>query len=127
MERKFLIVTNQKWRVCDEIREGKNNLRCKEVVEKLDVYAQVVENYEMRDVFLKYKGRAVVLNVGDLRKKILGYFYASKEGGHLEVYRTWVRVANLFLWDGMKGDVREYVRKCDTCQRVKSASSKPRD
>lgn len=62
----------------------------------------------------------------DLRKKILSHFHDSKEGEHLGVYRTWVRVANLFHWDGMKGDVREYVKGCDTYQRVKNESNKPK-
>lgn len=77
------------WGVWDEIREGiKNYLRCKEVMEKLDVDAKGVENYEIRDRLLKYKGRVVVPSMGDLRKKILGHFHNTKEGGHSGVYRT---------------------------------------
>ena len=55
----------------------------------------------------------------------MAHFQNSNIGGHSGIYRTWVRIANIFYWAGLKRDVRDYVGACDTCQRIKSDSRKP--
>jgi len=49
----------------------------------------------------------------------------TKIGGHFGVLRTFNKLAQQFYWPKMYQAVQEYVKKCDTCQRVKSETLSP--
>ena len=42
-----------------------------------------------------------------------------------EGFRTYKRIASNFYWVGMKKDIQDYIRCCDTCQRNKSDTLTP--
>jgi hypothetical protein len=52
-------------------------------------------------------------------------FHATPEGGHSGFYRTYRRLAANVYWVGMKNTIQDYVRGCDTCQRLKYLASSP--
>lgn len=60
-----------------------------------------------------------------LRRKILHEFHASPSAGHSGEQRTYHRLAQIFWWAGLRGDVRQFVRECDVCQRNKADLRKP--
>lgn len=56
---------------------------------------------------------------------MLAEFHATPQGGHSGFLRTYRRIAANLYWVGMKNDVQEFVRSCDTCQRQKYMASSP--
>ena len=42
-------------------------------------------------------------------------------GGHLGRDKTAEKISNRFYWKSMWTDVREYIKRCDTCQRTNDA------
>ncbi|XP_021852236.1 uncharacterized protein [Spinacia oleracea] len=63
----------------------------------------------------------------NLRSKLLNWHHASPECGHSGRDITLKKLKTLFSWRGMSRDVRQYVRKCPTCQLSKyDTSAKPR-
>lgn len=59
------------------------------------------------------------------RASILFDSHDHPQAGHLGVEKTHWRVGRLFYWPGMYQDVVKYIRKCDTCQKVKPPNSAP--
>ncbi|GER26123.1 ty3-gypsy retrotransposon protein [Striga asiatica] len=84
-----------------------------------------VADYERHNDLLLYRGRVFVPNEGQLREKILQHFHNSKLGGHSGFYRTWARMVNTFFWPRHQGTVRDYVARCDECQRTKADARWP--
>ena len=49
----------------------------------------------------------------------------SPLGGHAGFHKTYQRVKREFFWKNLKGDVRQYVKECDSCQRNKVENVNP--
>jgi hypothetical protein len=49
----------------------------------------------------------------------------TKNGGHFGVLQTFKKLAQQFYWPKIYQVVQEYVKKCDTCQWVKSETLSP--
>lgn len=47
------------------------------------------------------------------------------QAGHLGIEKTYQRVAKEYYWPGMYRDTVNYIKKCDTCQRIKTIQSRP--
>jgi hypothetical protein len=58
-----------------------------------------------------------------LRAMLLKYFHDSVVSGHLGVFKTLRIVTANCWWPRMRIEVYQYVRKCDACQRAKSAQN----
>ncbi|CAA0826204.1 Unknown protein, partial [Striga hermonthica] len=82
-------------------------------------------DHDMHEGLLLYHGRVVVPEAGSLREDIIRHFHDSKFGGYSGVLRTWMRIASTFYWPGLRGDVRDYVGRCDECQRTKADVHRP--
>ena len=82
-------------------------------------------NFRWRDELLFYKGRVVIPNNELLRSQLLYELHNSKMGGHSGVIRTYQRLRQQFYRPSMIKTVREYVKKCDICQRAKHDTSSP--
>ena len=50
--------------------------------------------------------------------------HQSKIGGHKGVNKTYKRIRERFFWPGIKEQVTEFVRKCNTCQEQKIIRAK---
>lgn len=48
-----------------------------------------------------------------------------EESGHFGVHRTYTRISQSYFWPGMWEQVSQYVRSCETCQRVKTPPQLP--
>lgn len=69
---------------------------------------------------LRRKGKLMVGNVGSLREKILQMVHCSSEGGHSGVDVTTHKLCSLFYRKKVRRDIREFVRNCDVCMRIKN-------
>lgn len=60
------------------------------------------------------------------RNKILSALHnLPSEGAHAGRYRTYNRIAALYYWPRMSIDVRNFVRSCDLCQKIKPRRHAP--
>jgi transposase InsO family protein len=56
--------------------------------------------------------------------KTLQEFHQSPTGGHLGMNRTFQRIKLYTSWPGMKQEIENYVRHCETCQKNKITQRK---
>ena len=64
-------------------------------------------------------GRIFVPNNAELRTLILGENHSAPWAGHFGAEKTQALVERHWQWKGMARDVREFVRSCTSCQRMK--------
>ena len=58
------------------------------------------------------------------RQKIIQECHDSVVGGYKGETETFDRIRERFYWKGMREEIREYVRTCDSCQRKKLVRQK---
>ena len=69
---------------------------------------------------LYYQGKLVIPIASPYVPLLLNEFHNSVVAGHVEIRRTYNRLAAEFYWKGMKKIVQQFVRACDSCQKNKS-------
>uniref|UniRef100_A0A2N9GGR4 Chromo domain-containing protein n=1 Tax=Fagus sylvatica TaxID=28930 RepID=A0A2N9GGR4_FAGSY len=74
---------------------------------------------------LFHKGRLYLSENGTLKPKVLTLLHDSPLGGHSGYLKTYQRAKKDWFWKGMKQDIKSYVKECDTCQRIKSETTRP--
>ncbi|XP_031479939.1 uncharacterized protein LOC116250456 [Nymphaea colorata] len=84
-----------------------------------------IPNYTLKGEMLCKKKRALVPKDSDLKQELLKHFHNSSAAGHEGVAKTMGRIKAQFWWDGMKSEVRGYVKACPVCQREKYEATKP--
>ena len=52
------------------------------------------------------------------RSEILSLVHETPMSGHLGVNKTYLKILNHFYWPGLKADVSNYCKSCQTCQVV---------
>ncbi len=60
-----------------------------------------------------------------MKPKVLALVHDSPLGGHSGYLKTFVRAKRDWHWQGMKQDVKSYIKGCEICQRIKSETCKP--
>ncbi|XP_060178356.1 uncharacterized protein LOC132608338 [Lycium barbarum] len=90
-----------------------------ELIQTLKTGSGTEKGYTFLNDQLRKNGRLVVGPVEQLRKEIITLWHDSPLGGHCGVDHTYRKLYALFYWKGMRGDVQEYVKGCDVCQRHK--------
>ena len=68
---------------------------------------------------LTYQRRFSVLYVDDLRNWIIEEADGSHYSTHLGCTKIYHDIREVLLWEGLKGDIEEFVTKCQNCQQVK--------
>lgn len=81
--------------------------------------------YALKDGLILFHQKYFLKPQSPLIPKILSQFHDSPIGGHSGAYRTLRRIATYFWWKGMSKTVKNYVRECIICQKVKSSNQKP--
>ena len=71
-----------------------------------------------------YKGRLYLGENCTLKQKVLALLHGSPLGGHFGYLKTYQRAKKDWFWQGMKHDIKTYVRECDICQRIKSETTR---
>ncbi|KAF5471905.1 hypothetical protein F2P56_008668 [Juglans regia] len=54
-----------------------------------------------------------------LKQQILNYLHSSPTAGHSSFHKCLHRARVDFYWPGLKHDVKQFIRECETCQRNK--------
>jgi hypothetical protein len=60
-----------------------------------------------------------------LRKLVLSLCHDSLIAGHYGVLKTTQKLTLYFNWRGMRQDVKDYVKSCTICQRIKPRNRRP--
>ena len=71
------------------------------------------------------RGRLAVPNVPALRLRLLQDLHDSPHAGHPGYHKTLAAVAQSFWWPRLTRTVKQYVKSCATCQRVKPSHLPP--
>ena len=93
---------------------------------KLQQSVQLVRNGEKTDYsteddgILLYKNRLCVLNVQELKNKLMYESHNTVFTMHPGGNKMYQDVKQYYWWLGMKRDIAEYVSKCLTCHQVKA-------
>ena len=61
----------------------------------------------------------------DLREEILREFHCSRFSVHPGGMKMYQDLRRQYYWSGMKRHVRDFVRRCLTCQQIKAEHQKP--
>jgi ribosomal protein L21E len=89
-------------------------------------------NYFVSDKFLYHKDKVLGERIAQLllpkirRKDVMELAHSSVLGGHLGFRKTMERIRYSFYWEGMKKEVEEFCRSCETCQLSKPIRIKDR-
>ncbi|KAJ9542239.1 LOW QUALITY PROTEIN: hypothetical protein OSB04_028745, partial [Centaurea solstitialis] len=81
--------------------------------------------FEVRQGMLFYNDRLVIPKNSTFIPSLFYEFHSSRIGGHTGEDRTYQRLAAEVFWMGMKKDIIDMVKKCDTCQRNKILNGTP--
>ena len=88
--------------------------------------ASLLAHYSLgEDGILRYDQTRVCIPKGPLRAQILHDHHGIPTAGHQGIERTYATIHKLFYWPRMNNDVRDYVKSCDSCQRIKASQQVP--
>jgi len=103
----------------------KDDPLCKELHEKIQHRQGGVDNFQVHKGLVCYRvrqvGRRRWVVPASLWPMLLKYFHDGMLSGHLGARKTLQRIAVNFWWPKMRGEIFQYMRKCDLCQRAKPA------
>lgn len=75
------------------------------------------------DQLLRFKEK-IFVPLG-MRNEILMLLHDDLTAGHQGVSRTIRRIKQSYYWQGMRRDVKKYIKTCDLCQRTKARTHRP--
>jgi len=105
------------------IQSYEDDPNCIELLQKLSIDPAAVPYYSLREGILRYKGKLVIGDNGQLKTQLLETFHQSAFGGHSGERATLKRVQLVFFWPKMQSQVKEFVRSCPVCQKNKSENT----
>ena len=98
------------------------------------VYEDIPENCTLIDGLVYQRGERdddslrLLIPTAPLWKElkiiIIRECHDAAYSGHLGIEKTTELVERSFVWDGMAGDIKEYVSTCPTCQQIKHSTQK---
>lgn len=71
------------------------------------------------------ENRIYVPDFGDLRLQVLQSHHDHKLRGHQGIRKTTQMIMRTYFWPGLRREVTNYVRTCQTCLRAKTPRHKP--
>uniref|UniRef100_A0A2N9FC87 RNA-directed DNA polymerase n=1 Tax=Fagus sylvatica TaxID=28930 RepID=A0A2N9FC87_FAGSY len=84
-----------------------------------------VKHYSLQNGLILFKNRIYLGPQCNLRQKVLSLIHDSPLGGHSGYLKTLQRAKRDWYWQGMKQAIKTYIKNCDTCQRIKTETTKP--
>ena len=73
-----------------------------------------------------FKGGKVYLNPSSpLIPSVLADHHSSPIGGHFGYHKTLAKIRGTFFWPKLRQHVKDFLRRCDTCQRFKADCLSP--
>jgi hypothetical protein len=83
------------------------------------------QKYSLRDGILLYKNRIILGDSPHLKAQVLLYVHSDPMAGHVGYEKTLQRAKRDFYWQGMRRDIKAFIRQCDTCQMNKHDNTYP--
>jgi hypothetical protein len=83
------------------------------------------QHYSLQNGLILFKNRIYLGPQCILKQKVLSLIHDSPLGGHSGYLKTLQRAKRDWYWQGMKQDIKTYIKNCDTCQRIKTETTKP--
>ena len=96
----------------------------KELVHILQEEEDNVGHYTLKNGLLLYKDMFFLGSGRNMKTKVLALVHDNPLGGHSGYLKTLHRDKRDWYWQGMKIDVKAYIKSCDTCQKIKHKTSK---
>ena len=78
------------------------------------------ERYKVLNDIIYYKDRINLVPNSKLKKDIMHTIHDVPTTGHLGFLKTHRQIRERFSWKGLKDDVLQHIRECQTCQQNKS-------
>ncbi|XP_061960644.1 uncharacterized protein LOC133681574 [Populus nigra] len=82
-------------------------------------------SYKWRHGLLFHKGKVFVPDDNFLRTRLLHEVHDTKTGGHSGILRTFKKLGQQFYWSGVHRSVKDYIKGCDVCQKIKAETMAP--
>ena len=114
----LLTVPNPTW-----LDELKASYSLDAFVQQLIVVVQAgspPKGFTFQNGLLFYKGRFFIGPSCPLKLQFLHHVHSSPLASHSGFLKSYQRAKSDFYWQGMKTDLKKFIRDCDTCQRIKS-------
>lgn len=83
------------------------------------------EGYYLKQGHLFHDGRLVIPTKSPFIPSLMKQFHDSAIGGHEGALKTFKRMAREVYWKGMRGEVTEFIKACEVCQRNKYSTLSP--
>ncbi len=94
-----------------------NKLGFNDKLEWAQVRAMIRHVFRSTDIEIIYCSKFEFSD--DEKLMIFKQCHDSKIGGHVGIHRTIKKIKNQFNWKGLKEDVVEYIKNCESCQKGK--------
>ncbi|WVY93439.1 hypothetical protein V8G54_032527 [Vigna mungo] len=82
-------------------------------------------DYTLHNGLILFKNRLWLNPDNTFRLKLIDEYHSTPIGGHMGITKTVTRLLANFYWDGLRKDVKIFIRQCSICQQVKSGTHKP--
>lgn len=86
-----------------------NDTEAKDIIAECTMSPFNVSYYSYTDGILKYKGKIYIGNNADFRAQVINYMHSSSIGGHSGIQGTYQKVQQVFLWPGLREQVKRFV------------------
>ena len=108
-----------------ELKQGyEENESTKELLQALLTGQNQDQNFSIQNGLILFKNRIYLNLQCSLKHKLLSLTRDSPLGGHFGYLKTLQRAMRDWYWQGMKQDIKEHIKQCDICQRIKNETVK---
>lgn len=76
--------------------------------------------YTVKDEMLFLNDRILVPDNPELKKSIFHTYHELPISGHGGIQKTYKAIAEIFVWNNMLKEIKEFIKGCRVCQQVKS-------
>lgn len=115
------VMGGPQWRQWDHLRkEVETDPFFMKILNDLKGYSEAHKGFSIQNDLLFYKSRLVIPRTSSLIPAIFEEFHGSQIGGHSGEDRSYQRIASEVFWIGMRKDIADMVKACDTCQHNKN-------
>ena len=85
-----------------------------------------IKRFSVQDGLILLEGtRICVPDAFSLRSRLFYDFHDAPLAGHFGFYKSYTALSDRYYWKGMDLQLKNYIAKCDSCQRNKSSTLKP--
>lgn len=80
--------------------------------------------YRVKDGLL-YRHEKLVITGSELKAQLMKEAHEIPISGHMGIQKTLANLSRHVTWTDINTDVIEYIKHCETCQRIKASNKKP--